>query len=735
MTEVRTYCPGCNKRLKTIDALVAGQRLRCPRCTLSFTVRDEDIRPANGEISESLPTSQPERSPISYSSMALPIPAPSVAMPPISGPDWQTGLPQTLLPGAMSATSLAVSSPPKPPAAPPPPPIPAVPRPIVAGGKGSTLLVVALGMLLLLGGGLVAILVANSQSNDDDAKGEGEGEKGGGSVVVADRDKKPADKKTVAEDPNKDRKPGDKAKDSEPAKDSRKPAPPPNPPAPPKPEDKKPATDKPSDKPKPIERPDPPPMPEPVRPIAVAQVSQLSAETQKQVDSAVERGVKFLKKLQHAEGHWGNTPYGSLGSASLPALTLLECGVPASDPVIAKAAAYVRKYGAAERGTYHLSLGILFLDRLGEPKDRRLIQKMALRLMAGQRPSGGWSYSCDANLSDQEEYAIFQALEHTRPTSPQQLFASDRGDRAMEFFITPRALEGIAPDPGSVQTGNVTTKPPRETTPTTTPADKTPEKPAPPKISDMEYANVPLDLLPRKKMGLNDVPPRLKELPVLRPLPAAKDLHGDGTDNSNTQFGILGIWAAGRHGVPTERALALLVKRFRRSQATDGSWDYHFRTDGHPQNRPAMNCAGLLGLAVGHGVVVSTGGQPKGIEQDDGLKKGLLALSRHIEGVPGIKRPKQRPKFVGAVDYYFLWSLERVGVLFNLSEIGGKEWYPWGVDVIVDRQNQDGSWSSAWPHAQADTCFALLFLKRTNLARDLSRQLEVIAESKEPKKD
>ena len=27
----------------------------------------------------------------------------------------------------------------------------------------------------------------------------------------------------------------------------------------------------------------------------------------------------------------------------------------------------------------------------------------------------------------------------------------------------------------------------------------------------------------------------------------------DGTDNSNTQFATLGLWAAGRHGVPMER--------------------------------------------------------------------------------------------------------------------------------------------------------------------------------------
>src|SRR5262249_39207659 len=47
------------------------------------------------------------------------------------------------------------------------------------------------------------------------------------------------------------------------------------------------------------------------------------------------------------------------------------------------------------------------------------------------------------------------------------------------------------------------------------------------------------------------------------------------SDNSNTQFAILALWVAQRHGVPMERTLKLMVQRFRQSQNADGSWGYH----------------------------------------------------------------------------------------------------------------------------------------------------------------
>src|SRR5579884_2897286 len=145
-----------------------------------------------------------------------------------------------------------------------------------------------------------------------------------------------------------------------------------------------------------------------------AQRRPLPPEEQEGVNKAIDRGVQYLKKTQQKNGTWAAPDVGhpvghSVGYAALSALTLLECGVPPNDPVIQRTARYVRSQQATVEGTYDLSLGILLLDRLGDPKDKKLIQKYALRLVAGQTATGGWGYKCP-RLSRPVEMELMTAL-------------------------------------------------------------------------------------------------------------------------------------------------------------------------------------------------------------------------------------------------------------------------------------------------------------------------------------
>ena len=208
------------------------------------------------------------------------------------------------------------------------------------------------------------------------------------------------------------------------------------------------------------------------------------------------------------------------------------------------------------------------------------------------------------------------------------------------------------------------------------------------------------------------------------------------SDNSNTQFATLALWAASRHGLPLERSLDILAKRFRRTQLEDGSWKYHAVRAPAAMGSPAMTGAGLLGLAVGHGLSTAPTGKEK--VKDAQVEKGFRALAVHVGKPFGADR-KLRLARGGrrvqrtSINLYFLWTVERVGVLYNARTMGDKDWYRWGVELLLESQHDEGFWlEGGYPGADVmlDTCLALLFLKRANLASDLTKKLEFVIDGK-----
>ena len=70
-------------------------------------------------------------------------------------------------------------------------------------------------------------------------------------------------------------------------------------------------------------------------------------------------------------------------------------------------------------------------------------------------------------------------------------------------------------------------------------------------------------------------------------------------------------------------------------------------------------------------------------------------------------------------------------MLYGRKSMDDKEWYPWGAEELVDSQSDDGSWPKMY-EPPTDTCLALLFLKRANLAKDLSTKLQFLTQVKQP---
>jgi hypothetical protein len=394
----------------------------------------------------------------------------------------------------------------------------------------------------------------------------------------------------------------------------------------------------------------------------------LSKAEQAKVDKAIDKAVAYLKRTQTKQGDWPRKwPRTHLaGQCALPAYALLEAGVPANDRVIQKAATFIRASVLKTDGTYEISLAILFFDRLGDLKDKKLIQSLALRLIAGQFYTGGWSYHCP-KLKAVHQADLLKTLEEL---SKRMKEGGKSTKEALKEVEVPQRIKRLAV------------------------------------FKDLKKFNW------SEQQGRPGV---TESIPLVGT-----------TDNSNTQFALLALWAAQRHDIPTEPSFRLLVERFEKSQFPNGKWSYGFPYGGGSHR--SMVCVGLLGLAIGRGLKLTTPGSPPPGQDDLPTMAGLAALYSVI-GVP----TEQMDKVVPTQDIYFLWSLERVGMLFNLPTLGDKEWYRWGAEILVTNQFTTGEWDNLISDTKSfganlygpvlHTAFALLFLKHSHPMKELTPKL------------
>jgi hypothetical protein len=388
------------------------------------------------------------------------------------------------------------------------------------------------------------------------------------------------------------------------------------------------------------------------------------AADQKDIDAAIGRGTDYLKGRY--KGDVTQAVHG-IGPIALAGVALIEARVPANDPALKNIATAVRQASYTQTQTYQIAISLIFLDRLEDPADIPLIQMLAVRLLVGQNGNGGWTYNCTELVSQE---------------SQQWLKAN------LKPIDDPKQKGKMHPD---VAAYAATVKP-----------------------------------------------------------------HGVGItmdDNSNTQFGILALWLARKHGVPVDAALDRIEKRFLSTQDQAGTWSYSNTAVG---GSPAMACSGLLGLATG--IVRKATAEPAPKEApaktpkpndpfftpaarpgSEAAKKDnrprvaqTVPVQRALAYLAAVLHARARGQNFNAngvdpeghshdKDLYFWWSLERVGVVYGVDTLGGIDWYNMGADELLKTQGKDGAWGAGSSYGpEVCTSFALLFLLKADLARDLS---------------
>jgi hypothetical protein len=191
---------------------------------------------------------------------------------------------------------------------------------------------------------------------------------------------------------------------------------------------------------------------------------------------------------------------------------------------------------------------------------------------------------------------------------------------------------------------------------------------------------------------------------------------GDGWDvwdNSNCQYGLLGVWAGAEAGIEIQKGYwQAVADHWRKCQLENGQWDYGFRMargrmpampGGRATNwgTTSMTAAGTASLFVAEEFIQLAGPYPKPDVGRPPMSDSLAkAMQWWNEGDNGVS--------VNGQWGYTLYGIERVGLASGYKHVGTHDWYRELAAQAIAKQKDDGSWQESL----VDTSFALLFLSR-----------------------
>lgn len=186
-----------------------------------------------------------------------------------------------------------------------------------------------------------------------------------------------------------------------------------------------------------------------------------------------------------------------------------------------------------------------------------------------------------------------------------------------------------------------------------------------------------------------------------------------GGDNSNAQFALLALHEAQRSGVEVNPLIwRKALAHWLLCQNPDGGFGYN---QGWP-SRGSMTCAGITSLIITSGKLTAGDARIKnGKVQCCGDQMSDLPLERAIAWMGSHFKAQFNPgpELEKGVNYwnYYMYGLERAGRLTGRRFFGEHDWYREGAEVMVAKQNRDGSWDSE-NGAIAGTAMCLLFLAK-----------------------
>lgn len=215
-------------------------------------------------------------------------------------------------------------------------------------------------------------------------------------------------------------------------------------------------------------------------------------------------------------------------------------------------------------------------------------------------------------------------------------------------------------------------------------------------------------------------------------------------DNSNSQYAALGLRACFDAGVLLPRETVERAQKWWRESQNDGGKVGKKgkpavatgASDALPPAEPAGWCYG--GKAHGHAPYGSMSAGAVGAlaiydhllgekaKANPWALAGLAWMAQNFTVTDNPGPPEWGEGKPGYMLFYYLYAMERAGILLGTETMGSHHWYFEGAEYILRSQKPDGSWNAGGPEAQStwETCFAILFLKRA------TRPLDVVSEDR-----
>lgn len=176
------------------------------------------------------------------------------------------------------------------------------------------------------------------------------------------------------------------------------------------------------------------------------------------------------------------------------------------------------------------------------------------------------------------------------------------------------------------------------------------------------------------------------------------------TDNSNSQFALLGLNSAAQCGVDVPD---VVWQRARQDDAAgqnrDGGWHYRSRAG---ESYGSMTAAGVASLYICETWLHIKSGRCGVYLDERNLDGGLAWMASHFSVTrnPGNDMWK----------FYYLYALERVGVILAQRYFGQRDWYREGVEHLVGDPTRMVAAPSRYEWPLLQNCFMLLFLAKGN---------------------